>query len=55
MYVPITRWRRVESLGDDVPHIIEEGRVSLLELGLASIQLGDDRLVKELFVRISGW
>jgi len=48
-YVPVTGWRRVKSLGNDVPHIVKEGRVPLLELGLAAVQLGDDGLVEELF------
>ena len=48
-YVPVTGWRRVESLGNDVPHVVKEGRVPLLELGLAAVQLGDDGFVEELF------
>lgn len=49
MHVPVTGRRRIEGLGDDVPHVVKEGRVPLLQLGLAPVQLGDDGLVEELF------
>lgn len=39
---PVTRWRRIKSLGDGVPHVIKEGCVTFLELSLASIQFCDN-------------
>lgn len=49
LHLPVTGRRRVECLGDDVPHVIKEGSVPLLELGLTPVQLGDDGLVEELW------